>query len=130
MIRSGRSNHDGIHAASSFYTIPRLPKEATAWERRLAAVVHNRIYLLLTAILVTGFGMARLAPTDTVVNTGAERILDMTARFSFARDAHEFFAGLFGWLFGAHLISALWHRFARRDGLMQPISVLKPAKAG
>ena len=73
--------------------------------------------------------MAYLAPSDLIVNADAERILDMTTRFSIARDAHEFFAGLIGWLFGAHLMGALWHRFVRRNGVMQSMSLLKPTKA-
>lgn len=106
----------------------RLPAKAPGWERLLAKIVHYGIYLSIVSILLTGFAMAYLAPTDLVVNAPAEQILDMSGRFSFARDAHEFAAGLLGWLFAAHLAGALWHLFVRRDGVMQAISVLPGRK--
>lgn len=106
----------------------RLPQTAPAWERRLSKVVHYGIYLSIAAILLTGFAMAYLAPTDLVVNAAAERIVDMSWQFSFARDAHEFASGLLGWLFGAHFAGALWHWIVRRDGVMQAISVVPQGK--
>ena len=102
-----------------------LPVQAPGWEKLLSKIVDYGICLSIAAILLTGFAKAYLAPTDRVVNAAAERILDMTARFSFARDAHEFAAGLLGWWFGAHFAAALWHWFVRRDGVMRAISVRK-----
>jgi cytochrome b561 len=99
----------------------RLPAQAPAWEHLLSRIVHYGLYLTITAILLTGFAMAYLAPTDLVVNAPTARILQMTTRFSIMRDAHEFFAGLLGWLFGAHFAGALWHWFVRRDGVMESI---------
>lgn len=72
----------------------RLPADAPGSERVLFKLVHSGLYLSTVAILLTGFAMPFLAPTDLVVNAQAEQILDMTFRFSFARVAHEFFAGL------------------------------------
>jgi cytochrome b561 len=106
----------------------RLPAKAPGWERLLAKIVHYGIYLSIAAILLTGFAMAFLAPSDLVVNAAAEQIVSMFDRFSFARDAHEFAAGLLGWLFGAHFAGALWHWFVRRDGVMQAMSVLPAGK--
>jgi cytochrome b561 len=108
----------------------RLPSQAPGWERLLSKIVHHGIYISIAAILLTGFAMAYLAPTDLVVNASAERIVDMSWRFSLARNAHEFFAGLLGWLFGAHFAGALWHWYVRRDGVMQSISPLKPGVSG
>jgi cytochrome b561 len=103
----------------------RLPGEAPRWERMLAKIVHMTIYGSIAAVLLTGFGMAYLAPTDLVVDAAAHRILDMTPTFSFIRETHEFVAGVLGVAFGLHLTGALWHRIVRRDGVMQSISLLK-----
>jgi cytochrome b561 len=99
----------------------RLPARSPMWERRLAGLVHTGMYLSIAAILLTGFAMAWLAPTDLVVNAAAGRIIHMSGLFSFVREAHEFAAGLLGWLFGAHLAGALWHLIARQDGVTQAI---------
>lgn len=106
----------------------RLPLTAPKWESLLSRGVHTGLYLSIAAILLTGFAMAYLAPTDLIVNGPAEQILDMTSRFSFARDAHEFFAGLLGWLFAAHFAGALWHWFVRRDGVMESIYLWRSKK--
>jgi cytochrome b561 len=102
----------------------RLPADAPGWERRLAKIVHLTIYGSIAAVLLTGFGMAWLAPTDLVVDVEAHRILGMTRTFSFIRESHEFASGVLGWAFGLHLCGALWHRVVRRDGVTQSISLL------
>lgn len=53
----------------------------------------------------------------------AEQILHRTFHFSFAREADEFFAGLWGGLFAAHFAGALWDWQVRRDGVMESIFV-------
>jgi cytochrome b561 len=108
----------------------RLPARAPTWEKRLAGLVHTGIYLSIAAILLTGFAMAYFAPTDLVVNAPAERIVSMSGRFAFARDAHEFAAGLLGWLFGAHVAGALWHLVVRQDGVTQAIAPDRLARYG
>jgi cytochrome b561 len=103
----------------------RLPSNAPKWERLLAKVVHLSIYGSIAAVLLSGFAMAYLAPTDIIVNAPAHEILQMSNRFSFVRDFHEFVSGVLGWAFGLHFVGALWHRVVRRDGVMQSISIVK-----
>lgn len=104
----------------------RLLADAPSWERWLANTVHVGLYLGIAAALLSGFAMAYWASTDLVVFAPAHRILQMSARFDAMRDFHAFSAGVVGWLFGLHLVGALWHRIVRRDGVMQSISLLKP----
>jgi cytochrome b561 len=101
----------------------RLPTTAPPWERRLAGLVHNGIYLSIVLILLTGFAMAYLAGTDITLNAAGTRVAHLTARFANIRDAHEFSVGLMGWLFGAHFAGALWHLLVRRDGVMQAMAL-------
>ena len=56
----------------------------------------------------------------TVVGAGF-RGFRTTARFELARETHECAAGLLGWLFDPHDMGALWHRVARRDGVLEAI---------
>lgn len=99
----------------------RLPEDAPWWEKRLAGIVHFGLYASIAAILVTGFAMAYLAPSDVVVGVARRQIVDMTRRFSFIRETHEFASGLLGWLFGLHFCGAIWHRIIRKDGVLQSI---------
>ncbi|MBP1807008.1 cytochrome b [Rubellimicrobium aerolatum] len=106
----------------------RLPAEAPWWERLLAGLVHKGIYLSIAAVILTGFAMAWLAPSDvTVIGPGFFGI-QTTTRFALARDLHEFMAELLGWLFAAHFVGALWHRVVRHDGVLRSISVLQRVK--
>ena len=105
----------------------RMPADATRWERWLAALVHQGIYLAIAGVLLTGFGMGWLASGDVVVNAAGTRVVDLTSRFSLIRDTHEVMAGLLGWLFAAHLAGALWHRLVRGDGVLGSISPFRRA---
>jgi cytochrome b561 len=101
----------------------RLPAASPSWERRLAGLVHNGIYLSIVLILLSGFAMAYLAGTDITLNAAGTRVAHLTARFANIRDFHEFSVGLMGWLFGAHFAGALWHLLVRRDGVMQAMAL-------
>lgn len=107
----------------------RLPADAPGWERKLAKLVHLTIYGAIAAVLLTGFGMAWLAPTSLAVDVPAHRILSMTLAFSVTRRLHEFAFGVLVLAFALHLCGALWHRVVRRDGVMQSISLLLRGKA-
>lgn len=107
----------------------RLPKDAPRWERMLARAVHYTIYASIAAILVSGFAMAYLAPTDVVVNAHAQRIISMTTQFSFAREFHQLMSLVLGGAFGLHIAGALWHRLVRQDGVMQSVGLWKKKKA-
>ena len=49
----------------------------------------------------------------------------MSPRFSFLRGAHQVSLAILARLLVLHLVGALWHRFARHDGVMQSISLFK-----
>lgn len=107
----------------------RLPKDAPRWEQMLARIVHYTIYASIAAILVSGFAMAYLAPTDVVVNVPAQRIISMTTEFSFVRAFHRFMSVALGGALGLHIAGAFWHRLVRRDGVMQSIGLWGKKKA-
>ncbi len=113
----------------------RLPTAGPWWERRLSKLVHVCIYVAIGVILVSGFAMAYFAASDVVVNAKAEVVLTMSNRFSFLRTVHLAGLVVLARLLILHLVGALWHRFVRRDGVMESISLFKrdiqddPAKA-
>ncbi len=103
----------------------RLPNDAPRWERQLAKLVYMALYASIAAVLLSGFAMVYLAPTDVIVAAPIHQILHMTSRFAYIRVFHEFASGVLALAFGLHFVGALWHRIVRRDGVMQSISLLK-----
>ena len=103
----------------------RLPVAAPWWEQRLSRLVHVCIYVAIGAILFSGFAMAYFAASDVVVDARAEVVLNMSSRFSLLRGVHLAGLVILARLLALHLVGALWHRFVRRDGVMQSISLFK-----
>lgn len=103
----------------------RLPVAAPWWEQRLSRLVHVCIYVAIATILLSGFAMAYFAASDVVVDAKAEVVLTMSPRFSYLRFVHLAGLVILARLLALHLVGALWHRFVRRDGVMESISVFK-----
>lgn len=103
----------------------RLPVAAPWWEQRLLRLVHVGIYVAIATIFLSGFAMAYFAASDVVVDAKAEVVLTMSSRFSFFRFVHLAGLVILARLLALHLVGALWHRFVRRDGVLESISVFK-----
>lgn len=87
----------------------RLPLASPGWERRLAGLAHNGIYVCVAAIVATGL----LIPA--ALSWGTPFWVDA------ARGLHEFVANGTLVLIGGHIAAALWHKLIRRDGVWESI---------
>ncbi len=100
---------------------PPLPAQVDALSRRGAPAVHLALYLLLLVIPMIGavtfiwhgrvfdFGLFK-------VNFG---IKSDRAVFHPTEDVHGYLAYALFALIGLHVAAALWHRFVKRDGVLE-----------
>ncbi len=100
---------------------PPLPADAGALARRLSPPVHWLLYALL--FIIPAFGVVTFIWHGRVFDFGLFQI-DFGVRrnpavFHPTEDIHGYLAyGLFA-LVGVHAAAALWHHFARHDGILQ-----------
>lgn len=101
--------------------VPVLPADTGALSRRLSALVHGLLYLLL--LLIPVIGIVTFIWHGRVFNFGVFQ-LDFGVKanpaiFHPTEDVHGYLAyGLFG-LIGLHALAALWHYYFRHDQVLQ-----------
>jgi len=101
---------------------PALPPGMSPLERRLAAVAHSALYLLLVVLPVLGIALTWLRG-DALSFFGlftlpapvaADRELARTVK-----ELHELAANLILAVAGLHAAAALWHHYVRRDSVLK-----------
>lgn len=91
----------------------RLPIDAPKWERGLSRAVHLGLYASVFGIVLSGLSIA-LAYSIPMLS-GA--VLASTVGL------HEAFLALLPALLCAHIAGALWHKFVRRDGVLESMTM-------
>ncbi|MDE2411997.1 MAG: cytochrome b [Sphingomonadales bacterium] len=105
------------------WTAPALPQSTPAWMRLAARAVHLLFYPLMIVMPLSGW----------IVASASDRPLTWfglfpVAKFAVTRGDTAYVLGhemheLLGWLFAAlvvlHVVAALYHHFAMRDGLLR-----------
>ncbi|MDQ5905328.1 MAG: superoxide oxidase [Pseudomonadota bacterium] len=90
-------------------------------ERRLGASAHGLLYLLLLALPLSG-AMILIAAGNPVSLLGWPLPVSLDGTKEAAKSVkkiHELFGNAMIAMIALHLVAALWHQFARKDGLMQ-----------
>jgi cytochrome b561 len=105
------------HAAPA--PIPGMPN----WQRRLAGATHALIYFILLAMPITGWAAASVRGWRVTLFGlfALPELLPKGTSIGFrAGDVH---ADILSWVLlaivGLHICAALYHRFIRRDGVLQ-----------
>ncbi len=86
---------------------------------RLAPLTHYAFYVLVLAMVATGFATALLAGLNRSVFQGTGEALppDFDAYPSFV--AHGYLAALLAGFLALHVLAALYHQFVRKDALFR-----------
>jgi cytochrome b561 len=94
-----------------------------AWQRWGAGLTHAALYLLLIALPITGWAAASVRgwPVTLFGLFELPALLPPRTRIGFkAGDLH---ADMLSWillaLIGLHVVAALYHRFVKRDGVLE-----------
>lgn len=90
-------------------------------EQRLGASAHGLLYLLLLALPLSGV-MILIAAGNPVSLLGWPLPVSLDGTKEAAKSVkkiHELFGNAMIAMIALHLLAALWHQFARKDGLMQ-----------
>jgi cytochrome b561 len=100
---------------------PALPREIGEISRRLSGDVHRLLYVLMFVTPVVG--MVTFIWHGRAFNFGLFRwdfgIRSNRAIFHPTEDIHGYLAYALFVLAGVHVMSALWHHFVRRDGVLR-----------
>lgn len=90
----------------------RLPAEAPGWEHAASQVVHIGLYASVFAIVLTGLGIALGYATPMLSGIFLTAMLGL----------HEASLAVLPVLLGTHIAGALWHKFIRRDAVMESMT--------
>ncbi|MFK7793215.1 MAG: cytochrome b [Devosiaceae bacterium] len=85
---------------------------------RIAKLAHWALYLAVFGLIASGIGMSILAGLPPIVFGGSGDPLPASFDDLAPRMAHGVFATALMLLIGAHIAAALYHQFARKDGLL------------
>ena len=99
---------------------PPLPPQMPAWQRRIAAVSHLALYVLLVVMPVTGYLRVRAGgyPIEALDALGVPAMVARNKAFGeAASQVHEIAAFLLIGLLAMHIGAALHHALIRRDGV-------------
>ena len=89
----------------------RLPENAPKWEQYASGAVHIGLYASVFGIVLSGLGIA--------LGYG----MDLGRMFTGAMvGLHEAFLAILPPLLGIHILGALWHKFIRRDGVLESMT--------
>ena len=102
---------------------PAAPAGVRPWERRLARILHHALYILILAMILSGWLMVSASPLPipthlpfgfTVPNlTGPNALIEARAKF-----IHEIVSKLVIAAIGLHVAAALKHQFVDHDGVL------------
>lgn len=107
---------------------PPLPQQIPSWQRRIAALSHLGLYVLLVVMPVTGYVRVRAGgfPIEGLDAMGIGSIIPRNKPLAeTASDIHQVAAFLLIGLLALHVGAALHHALIRRDGVwsrMWPIA--------
>lgn len=87
------------------------------WQARSAWLVHRLFYVVVIVLAASGIAMMALSGAGDVLFGDAPGLPDFTEYTS--RAAHGIGARLLVILFVLHVGAALYHHFARRDGILR-----------
>ena len=90
----------------------RLPAEAPRWEHFGSRAVHFGLYAAVFGIVLSGLGIALGYVTPALDGLFLDAMVGL----------HEFTLALLPVLLIAHIAGALWHKFVRRDGVMESMT--------
>ncbi len=90
----------------------RLPSDAPKWEHFASRAVHVGLYASVFGIVVSGLGIAYAYATTVLGGWFMSVMLGL----------HEVTLTLLPLLLIAHIAGALWHKFVRRDGVMESMT--------
>ena len=90
----------------------RLPAEAPAWERKAARVVHFGLYAGVFGIVLSGLAIAWAYATPALSGLALTLFLGL----------HEAALIATVLLLIVHIAGALWHKFVRRDGVLESMT--------
>ncbi|HYM02308.1 MAG TPA: cytochrome b [Stellaceae bacterium] len=102
--------------------VPLLRDGVPPWEQRIAAWTHGLLYVLLFAMLLLGWAnaSARGYPAPVLGLIPLPGIAPEGSRLGMrAGDLHALLSWALLGLIGLHVAAALYHRFIRRDRVMQ-----------
>ena len=103
------------------HSVPPLPDGTSPWEVRLSRLAHYSLYLLMGAIMVSGWvaASAYLVPWKWWWTIPLPRITSPDrATYELAGEAHETLIYVFLATLAVHVAAALWHHFVKRDGVL------------
>lgn len=89
----------------------RLPDGAPRWEHGLSRAVHLGLYAGVFGIILSGLAIA-----------AAYALPGMGFLIGGAVALHEFFLAALPILLALHIAGALWHKFIRRDGVLESMT--------
>ena len=144
----GRTWHYSLHALIAMYFVlllalrivwrlgdqtPHQPSGTSRWETTSAHLAHLALYALLIAMVITGYLMwsslpARIEPARAAMwDLRWFGIVKVPAAYALpARDVtkyweawHELLSHVLQVIVVVHILAALWHRFVRRDRVLQ-----------
>jgi cytochrome b561 len=104
---------------------PDLPADLPRWQRRAAAASHWLLYGLMFALPLIGWAMQSAGGYPVLVfgRIALPPILPVDVSvYALLRTAHTILALLLFATFLAHLGAALFHRFVRRDSVLQSMT--------
>lgn len=90
----------------------RLPDTAPRWEHRASRAVHLGLYAGVFGIVLTGLGIALAYVTPALSGFVLEAVLFL----------HQLALTTTQLLLVAHIAGALWHKFVRRDGILETMT--------
>jgi cytochrome b561 len=102
------------------------PPKATAGHPvldRIAPLLHGGFYVLVLAMVATGYTTGILAGLPATVFAGSGDKLPPTFAIYPSWVAHFYLATLLVALIVVHVLAALYHHFVRKDGLFQRMSL-------
>lgn len=106
-----------LFAARLFWTkcvvgATRLPVEAPKWEQLASRFVHMGLYASVLGIALSGLGIAWGYVTPVLSGFFLSGMICI----------HEATLALMPLLLLTHIAGALWHKFVRRDGVMESMT--------
>ena len=90
----------------------RLPKEAPYWEHKASKAVHNGLYVLVFAIVLSGLAIALGHSVPLLSGLFLSAMIGL----------HEVVLTLLPLLLLVHVAGALWHKLVRRDGVLESMT--------
>ncbi|MBB5576613.1 cytochrome b [Rhizobium paranaense] len=96
-----------------------LPMDGSPlWQERVARAVHIAFYVIVVGVIASGIGMIVLSGAGPVIFSAQAEALPNFANYP-PRGPHGLDALLLLALLAIHIGAALYHQFARGDGLLR-----------